>query len=105
MAFHRIGDSIYSDDELRHRNEEVISLLVPAVVTAIGVYFLHATLSVLPFFVVHTTMAKLAYIFTGLVLFCLGYAFRKLIVVLVFLAVAGTIFTLCGIALWHWLIH
>jgi len=105
MAFHRIGNSIYSDDELRHRNEEIVSLLVPSVVAAIGIYFLHSTLSSLAFFVTHTTTAKLIYVVTGLVLFCLGYTYRKLIVSLVVLAGAGALLTLCGIALWQWLAH
>lgn len=105
MAFHRVGNSIYSDEELRSRNEEIISILVPAAVTAIGIFYLHAALSLLPFFVVHTTMAKLIYVFTGLSLFCIGYALRRLIVSIVVLAIGGTIFTLCGMGIWQWLMH
>lgn len=105
MAFHRIGNSIYSDDELRGRNEETVAVLVPAAITAIAIYYLHGALSPLPFFVVHTTTAKLIYVFTGLAVFCLSYILRKLIVSLVVLAVAGTIFVLCAMGVWQWLMH
>ncbi|ATQ74200.1 hypothetical protein CR152_06575 [Massilia violaceinigra] len=103
MAFHRIGNSIYSDDELRGQNEELVSILVPGTVTALAIYYLHGALSLLPFFVVHTTTAKLIYVFTGLTLFCISYALRKLIVCLAFLAIAGTIFSLVCMGIWQWL--
>ena len=105
MAFHRVGNSTYSDEELRNRNEDLISILVPMAVTAIGIHYLHAVLSRLPFFVVHTTTAKLIYVFTGLTLFCIGHTFRRLIVSLLVLALGGTILALCGMGIWQWLMH
>lgn len=105
MAFHRIGDSIYSDDELRGQNEELVSILVPSAVTAIAIYYLHGALSLLTFFVVHTTMAKLIYVFVGLTIFCISYTLRKLIVCLIFFAIGGTIFTLVGMGIWQWLMQ
>lgn len=105
MAFHRIGNSIYSDDELRSRHEETVAVLVPAAVTAVAIYYLYGALSSLPFFALHTTVAKLIYVSTGLAIFCLSYVLRKLIVSLIVLAVAGTIFTLCAMGLWQWLMH
>lgn len=105
MAFHRVGNSIYSDDELRSRNEENIAILVPLVVTAVGIYYFHSALSALPFFMLHTTTAKLIYVVVGLGLFCIAHALRKLIVSLVVLAIGGTILTLSGIGIWQWLMH
>ncbi len=105
MAFHRIGNSIYSDDELRGKNEEMISIIVPTAVTAIIVYYLYSTLSTLPFFVEHTTTAKLLYVFTGLTTFCISFTLRKLIVSLVVLGVMGAILALCGMGVWQWLMN
>lgn len=103
MAFHRIGDSIYSDEELRAHNESTMNLLIPAVVTAIGIYCLHSWLSPMAYFMAHTTIAKLIYLIFGFILFCFGYAYRKLILALtVFLVVAG-IFFLMGAIIWQWL--
>lgn len=105
MAFHRIGNSIYTDDELRGKNDEMISIIVPAALTAIVVYSLHSFLSSLPFFVVHTTAGKLLYVLTGLTTFCISYTLRKLIVSLIFLGVMGTILALCGMGVWQWLMN
>lgn len=103
MAFHRIGDSVYSDEELRAHNESTMNILVPAVVTAIGIYFLHGWLSPMAYFMVHTTTEKVIYLVSGLILFCLGYTFRKLIVALVALLVVVGIFFLMGAIIWQWL--
>lgn len=62
MALRRIGNSIYSDEEICSRNVDHMSILIPAVVTTIALYYLHRFLSGVPFFVVHTTTAKLIYV-------------------------------------------
>lgn len=103
MAFHRIGDSIYSDEELRAHNESTLNMLIPAAVTALGEYFLHGWLSGMAYFMVHTTAAKVIYLVTGLLLFSLGYCYRKLIVGLIALLVVLGIFFLTGAVIWQFL--
>lgn len=103
MAFHRIGNSIYSDDEIRGRSEETMSIVIPAIVTAVAVYYLHGYLSGVSYFVVHTTTAKLIYVLLGLTVFCVSHIYHRVIAVVVVLAIGGTLMTLSGMALWHWL--
>lgn len=105
MAFHRVGNSIYSDEELRSRNEEIVTIVIPLVLAAGGVYYLYGILSVTAFFIVHTTTAKLLYVVTGITLFCVGYVFRKLIITMIVLAVMLAILGITGFAFFEWLLH
>lgn len=103
MAYHRIGDSFYSDQELRARNESLMDFLIPALVTGIGIYWLHGWLSPMAFFVLHTTVAKVIYVFTGLCLFCVGHTYRKVILAIVSLLFAIGVFVVMVAAAWQWL--
>lgn len=103
MAWYKVGNTIYSEEEMHAHNSELLGVAVPSVFTAIGVYILVCTMGVLPYFVVHATTAKLIYVVVGFFLFIIGYRYRKLIVTLVALALLGMFLWTLGGAFWHWL--
>lgn len=107
MAWHKIGSSYYSDAEVRAEGTNLFQFLLdiclPGFITYLGVTALAALLEHYRFFLVHTTTAKLIYIVAGILIFCIGYACRKLIVMLVFMAIVGTmLFGMLG-DFFHWM--
>lgn len=80
-----------------------MSIVIPAIGTAVAVYYLHGYLSGVSYFVVHTTTAKLIYVLLGLTVFCMAHIYQRLIAVVVALAIGGILMTLSGMALCHWL--
>lgn len=103
MAWYKIGNTIYSEEEMHARSNEFMDIAVPSAFTAIGVYLLVCTMGVLPYFVVHATTAKLIYVVVGFFLFIIGYRYRKLIVTLVALALLGMFLWTAGGAFRNWL--
>lgn len=103
MAFHKIGDSYYTDAEIQDRFGGAADLLVPTVVTAIGVLLLYQWIGHKAYFLVHTTTAKLIYVFSGLILFGLGYAYRGVIVMTVIMLFSFGMFAGMVALFWQWL--
>lgn len=103
MAFHRVGNSYYTDDELRSNASATLDLLVPSALTGICIYWLHKYMEVMPFFMEHTTTAKIIYIVTGLTLFSFGYIYRKMILLFVVTVLAlGAMGSIC-MSMYRWL--
>ena len=103
MAWYKIGNTIYTEEELRAYNSGLMDLVVPSTVTAIGVRLLYQWIDHLSFFMVHTTISKLIYVIAGLFLFSFGYTYRKLILALAVFTVIGGFFLLGSMAFLGWL--
>jgi hypothetical protein len=107
MAWHKVGRSYLSDDEMRTQGNQVWSVLVdivlPGFLTYLGVKALSTALEYYHFFMVHTTTTKLINIVAGLIIFCIAHTYRNLIVALAFLAVVGVIALGMFAEFFHWL--
>jgi len=107
MAWHRIGNSFYNDQELKGRGNELLAFLVdiclPGLLTYLGVTALAPLLSHIHFFGLHTTTAKLVDITAGLFIFSIGYACRMFIIALAFLALIGAFIFGISVDFFHWL--
>jgi hypothetical protein len=110
MAWHRIGNSFYSDAERRAIGQDWFNLLVdvglPALFTYYGVTWLATIVErQLYFFVIHTASAKLLYIVTGVTIFCITYTVRRFILGVGVLALGGLILWGVGSSFFTWLLH
>ena len=107
MAWHKVGNSYYSDRELRTQGNEILVFLVdiclPGFLTYLGVTVLSTLMSHYHFFIVHTTTTKLIDIIAGLFIFSIGYAFRMYVIALAFMALVGAIVLGMSVDFFHWL--
>ena len=108
MAWHKIGNSYYSDEEMRSSGTDLYHILVdiglPGLLTYLGVKALSTFMEHYNFFVVHTTTAKLIYIVAGLFIFCIGYSLRHFVIAMTFLAFVGVFLLAIFADFFHWLI-
>lgn len=95
MPWHKIGNRIYSDAEMRAESTNLFHFLVdfglPCFIGYMGATTLFGVLDDFQFFLVHTTTAKLICIAAGLLVFGVIYALRKLIIMTAFLAFVGLV--------------
>lgn len=107
MAWHRIGDSFYSDKEINARNSHVMQLLLdiglPSLATYWAVNFVVWLIGSSVFFMAHTTTAKLIYIFTGIFVFLATYALRYIIFSIIFIGVVGCLVLAALVGFYQWL--
>ena len=104
MGWYKVGNRILSDADMYAESGTFLDVLVPSLITWIGVWMLSHVLSAVPFFVVHTTTTKLTYVVFGISVFLLSYAYRKLIVALGVIAFFGFVLFCIGMAFLGWVL-
>ncbi|WP_426339724.1 hypothetical protein ACN9MZ_26085 [Pseudoduganella sp. S-14] len=107
MAWHKIGNSYYSDAEVRAQSANLFQFLLdvglPGFIAYSGGAALFRALAHYQFFLVHSTTSKLICIMAGFLIFGVVYSLRKMLIVLTFLSFIGLVFLGVSMEFFHWL--
>lgn len=107
MAWHKIGNSYYSDAEVRTQTRSLFQFFVdcglPGFIAYSGASALFGLLAHYQFFLLHSTTSKLICIAVGILIFGIVYSLRKLLIVLAFLSFIGVCILGVSMEFFHWL--